>query len=78
MPVLMIDGQGYIQKSHFDAIKEYQMEQYRDLYAKTAIFVEDIVELLTSDKGKPEKINLYFKDGDKRDYYFTMLNNYPF
>ena len=51
MLVCMIDGQGYLQKSHFENIANYYMEIYTELYDKTAILVDNIYDLLAKERA---------------------------
>lgn len=74
MVVLMVDGRGYIQQDHFDNIADYHMIIYEDLYRDSANFVPAILPKLEAEIGNFEKINLYFKNNELRDFYFNELS----
>ena len=71
----MIDGQGYLQKSHFENIANYYMEIYTELYDKTAILVDNIYDLLAKEREHFDKINIYHLTARDRDQsYETLLS----
>ncbi len=73
--VCMIDGQGYLQKSHFENIANYYMEIYTELYDKTAILVDNIYDLLAKEREHFDKINIYHLTARDRDQsYETLLS----
>ena len=73
--VCMIDGQGYLQKSHFENIANYYMEIYTELYDKTAILVDNIYDLLAKEREHFDKINIYhFTARDRDQSYETLLS----
>ena len=75
MLVCMIDGQGYLQKSHFEDIANYYMEIYTELYDKTAILVDNIYDLLVKEREHFDKINIYhFTARDRDQSYETLLS----
>ena len=75
MLVCMIDGQGYLQKSHFENIANYHMEIYTELYDKTAILVDNIYDLLVKEREHFDKINIYhFTARDRDQSYETLLS----
>ena len=75
MLVCMIDGQGYLQKSHFENIANYYMEIYTELYDKTAILVDNIYDLLAKEREHFDKINIYHLTARDRDQsYETLLS----
>lgn len=73
MLVCMIDGQGYLQKSHFENIANYYMEIYTELYDKTAILVDNIYDLLAKERENFGKINIYHLTADERDQSYEVL-----
>ena len=73
MLVCMIDGQGYLQKSHFENIANYYMEIYTELYDKTAILVDNIYDLLAKEREHFDKINIYHFTARDRDQSYEVL-----
>lgn len=69
--VVMKDGQGYVQHAHFETIDQFGMAAYRQLYLDTAVFVDDISEVLKS--GACEKVNVYLTTAERRDQCFKEL-----
>ncbi|MFA9493347.1 Cof-type HAD-IIB family hydrolase [Streptococcus sp. E17BB] len=69
--VVMADGQGYVQSSQFNRIEAFYMEQFRQLYLDTAVFVSDLNQLLA--EKACEKINIYFKTPELREAYADQL-----
>ncbi|MGT2907314.1 Cof-type HAD-IIB family hydrolase [Streptococcus dentiloxodontae] len=70
----MIDGQGYLQRSHLEAIADYHMEDYAPLYQQTAVLVDDIYELLTKERDNFAKIDMYYLRADERDRAYDELS----
>ncbi|VUW95749.1 Putative phosphatase YwpJ [Streptococcus constellatus] len=73
MVVGMIDGQGYLQRSHFENIANYYMEIYTELYDKTAVLVDNIYDLLAKERDNFGKINMYHLTADARDQSYEVL-----
>ncbi|WP_247927535.1 Cof-type HAD-IIB family hydrolase [Streptococcus constellatus] len=75
MVVGMINGQGYLQRSHFENIANYYMEIYTELYDETAVLVDNICDLLAKERANFGKINIYHLTADERDQsYGTLLS----
>ena len=75
MVVGMINGQGYLQRSHFENIANCYMEIYTELYDKTAILVDNIYDLLAKEREHFDKINIYhFTARDRDQSYETLLS----
>lgn len=73
-PVFMVtmkDGQGYVQHAHFEIIDQFGMAAYRQLYRDTAVFVDNINEVLKN--GTCEKVNIYFTTTERREQVLQEL-----
>lgn len=75
MPSVMVNGQGYLQKSHFNKIQNYHVTQYRDLYEDTAEFVDNLSLFIEEHKQNIEKINLYHTSPEERDQSYKVLSS---
>ncbi|WP_096818420.1 Cof-type HAD-IIB family hydrolase [Lactococcus fujiensis] len=75
MVIAMINGQIYLQQSHFDYIYKYKMEDYKALYDRSAILVDDITSLLEKEKDNFEKINLYHHKSEEREESYLKLSH---
>ena len=73
MVVGMINGQGYLQRSHFENIANYYMEIYTELYDETAVLVDNICDLLAKERENFGKINIYHLTADERDQSYEVL-----
>ena len=73
MVVGMINGQGYLQRSHFENIANYYMEIYTELYDETAVLVDNICDLLAKERESFGKINIYHLTADERDQSYEVL-----
>lgn len=73
MVVGMINGQGYLQRSHFENIANYYMEIYTELYDETAVLVDNICDLLAKERENFVKINIYHLTADERDQSYEVL-----
>lgn len=76
MLVIMLDGQGYLQKDQFERISDYHLEKFKDLYQETALFVDDIASFLLEHQTSFEKINLYHLTQEDRRTSLEMLKPY--
>ncbi|EHJ53178.1 Cof-type HAD-IIB family hydrolase [Streptococcus macacae] len=73
MVLAIMDGQSYIQRSHYEEAKNYHMGMYKELYRKTAVFVDNISELLTKNRDQFEKIDFYHFTAAERDLSYQAL-----
>lgn len=73
MVVGVIDGQGYLQRSHLENIASYHMSIYTELYQKTAILVDDIYSLMARERANFSKINIYHLTAEHRDQSYDNL-----
>jgi Cof subfamily protein (haloacid dehalogenase superfamily) len=73
MVVAVIEGQDYIQRSHFEELERYGMEMYHNLFRNTAKFVDDIDSLLKEKNSHFEKINIYHFDKNQQEDSYREL-----
>lgn len=75
MVIGMVDGQGYLQRSHLETIANYHMEIYTELYRQTAVLVDNIYDMLTKEKEHFDKINIYHLNASDRDQTYHALTS---
>lgn len=77
MLVIMLDGQGYVQKQQLERISDYHLTKFQQLYEDTAVMVDDMPRFLVEHEAAFEKINLYHLTTEARRHSRKVLESYP-
>ena len=74
--VVMLDGQGYVQKDQLERIDDYHLAKFKELYVETAVLIDDMATFLLDNQTAFEKINLYHLTPEDRTVSLNALNHH--